>query len=447
MCAVVGVATFIVYARTLWFGLYWDDNHHARSWGFTEVLGTFAGPFDPLGIEPVYYRPLPVVSFGIDWLIWGNGTWGYHLTNVVLHIAVVVLLARVLYDFTASYLAAAAGALYFSLIPANAPTAVYISERSDALVALFVLLAVRCVQRHGDSLGRRGLIAIMLCFVGALMSKEVGISLAPLAMVVWLALPLVRGGDDHVGPSGGAPTSATSLRARLMAHRLWLPLVAGFVATAACYLVYRSLVLPTGTDVRKYGDSGPVQSWVSAMLWTAKGVAWELPARAFPVLLVILAATIAVAWLRRSDDNSRTLWLFALGGVWVALACAPLALLGRVEPRLLYLAEIGMAIMVAAAVRSTMLIWRNPPWRTARWGFVAVNAALAVLTVVSLVEAQNEFAPGSAKMLYGDCQVVLDPQVDKYPDHRLQEVRDRLRANGAVDAASISELCNGPAGG
>ena len=121
-----------VYARTLWFGLYWDDNHHARPWRFTEVLHTFAGPFDPLRIEPDYYRPLPVVTFGLDWLAWGYGTVGYHLTNLVLHMAVVALLAALLFELTSSRAAAILGAGFFAMIPANAPTVVYISERSDS---------------------------------------------------------------------------------------------------------------------------------------------------------------------------------------------------------------------------------------------------------------------------------------------------------------------------
>src|SRR5690349_5195344 len=70
-----------LFLRTTTFGLYWDDNHHARPWTLSEVLSTFHGSFDPLGIEPAYYRPLLVVTFALDWAIWGWDAWGYHLTN------------------------------------------------------------------------------------------------------------------------------------------------------------------------------------------------------------------------------------------------------------------------------------------------------------------------------------------------------------------------------
>src|SRR5688500_17095783 len=121
--------TFAVFWRTLDFGLYLDDNHHARPWALAEVLSTFNGPFDPLGIEPPYFRPLPVVSFALDWALWGWGTWGYHFTNVALHALASLLLLLVLRRMRVPELPACAGALYSSVIPANVATAVYISER------------------------------------------------------------------------------------------------------------------------------------------------------------------------------------------------------------------------------------------------------------------------------------------------------------------------------
>ena len=71
----IAVFIFVVFARTFDFGLYLDDHHHARLWALSEVLSTFAGPFDPLGIEPPYFRPMVVVTFAIDWNIWGFNAW------------------------------------------------------------------------------------------------------------------------------------------------------------------------------------------------------------------------------------------------------------------------------------------------------------------------------------------------------------------------------------
>ena len=74
---------FALFARTFSYGYYLDDHEFARPWTTRQVLNAFAGPFDPLRIQPDYYRPFVGVSFALDWKVWGYTKWGYHLTNVV----------------------------------------------------------------------------------------------------------------------------------------------------------------------------------------------------------------------------------------------------------------------------------------------------------------------------------------------------------------------------
>ena len=139
---------FLLYARTVHEGLYLDDQHHVRPWSLGEVFGTFHGPFDPLGIEPVYFRPLVVVTFALDWAAWGWDPIGYHITNVALHAVAVVMVLVLLRRLGLSIWTSAAGALLFGAIPANVATAVYISERSDAMVAIFTILGALCAVRY-----------------------------------------------------------------------------------------------------------------------------------------------------------------------------------------------------------------------------------------------------------------------------------------------------------
>lgn len=144
----IALFVFALFARTMHFGLYLDDHHHARPWILSEVLGTFRGPFDPLGIEPPYFRPLVVVTFAIDWNIWGFNAWGYHLTNVLLHTIAALCLYFFLRRINVSWFAAFTGALFFASIPANAATAIYISERSDAMVAIFSLCGLLSLDNY-----------------------------------------------------------------------------------------------------------------------------------------------------------------------------------------------------------------------------------------------------------------------------------------------------------
>ena len=437
----------VVHVRTLWFGLYLDDNHHARPWRLTEVLQTFAGPFDPLRIEPDYYRPLAVVTFKLDWMAWGYGTVGYHLTNLALHVVVVVLLARLLFDLTSSLAAAIAGASFFAVIPANVPTVVYISERSDSLVAIFVLIASRSALRYAARPGRGHLMIMLGSFVGALLSKEIGLSLAGLVCVVWLFAPVIRREPSVVSTSivsseTDRASPVATIRAQIAKRSAWLPLVIGLSGLAVGYLAYRSWVLPGGHATTKYGSSGPIQSWVSAVLWTLKGVAWELSARAFPVLLVALSMGLGMAYRSRGQDRSATLGLFLLGGLWILAACLPLAPLGRVEPRLLYVSQIGVALLISSCMCAVSAWWRER--RRAmplRLGFGGMAVALLGLTLVSVIEAQNEFRPGSLKMLGGDCRILFDPNAERYPEVRIGETIERLRKAGASDDPARRKLC------
>ncbi|MET0908373.1 MAG: phospholipid carrier-dependent glycosyltransferase, partial [Ilumatobacteraceae bacterium] len=175
--AVVAGFVILLYVRTVGYGLYLDDQHHARPWTAREVLGTFHGPFDPLGIEPIYYRPLVVVTFAADWAVWGYRASGYHVTNIALHTIAAVAVLELLRRTGVRWWAALAGALLFAAIPANVATVVYISERSDAMVAIFTIAGMLCLHRYSRDRRWRWLILLDLCFVLAVGSKEVGIAM------------------------------------------------------------------------------------------------------------------------------------------------------------------------------------------------------------------------------------------------------------------------------
>lgn len=420
--------TFALFARTLSFGLYYDDNHHARPWELAEVLGTFCGPFDPLGIEPPYFRPLLVVSFALDWALWGWEPWGYHLTNVTLHALAAILVLRVLLASGAPLGAALFGSAYFALIPANVATAVYISERSDAMVAIFTLCALLAMHAWVESARRGWLLLTFGCVALALCSKEIGASAATLTLLFWLYLSLQREGSltarQRVGLEEVRRYPA-ELQAALLAwwsDRAWrarfVKLVAPLLTLLAIYAVYRTLVLPTGLISAKYGDVGPLRGYVSALLWTFKAVPWEIPA---PFILPLVGVSLLLAVLAR--PSSRALGLILLGSAMVAVSAAPLGLLGQVEPRLLYLPEVGHAVTLAGVATAA----------TAASGVlrISLSCSLLALTValgVAHFRAQNEFAPDSYKMLKGYRLVVEDPLKDRYPRRRLDEIEEILKS-------------------
>ena len=92
------LATALLYANSLRNCFVWDDNtfivnnpylksYHSVPLFFSEDAWRLsASPMD----SP-YYRPLLFLSFFVDHLFWGLNPFGYHLTNLLIHLANVML--------------------------------------------------------------------------------------------------------------------------------------------------------------------------------------------------------------------------------------------------------------------------------------------------------------------------------------------------------------------
>jgi len=435
--AVVAVVA-IVYARTLHWGLYLDDQHHARPWTLHEVLGTFHGPFDPLGIEPVYYRPLVVVTFAADWSVWGYGTSGYHFTNIVLHALAALAVLELLRRTTVRWWAALAGAVLFAVIPANVATVVYISERSDAMVAIFTIVAMLALHRYARDRRVRWLVVTNVAFVLAVGAKEVGIATVLLAALYWWYLNI------PAAPTGRPVSVAAHWRAELGrfwsglvrrdGRRDWLRVVGSMGTVTVAYIVFRAIVLPNGALGESYSTSaGPVRGLASGLYHTFKGMPWEVHGWSVP-FLVLLGVLALLA-----GPTSKHWREVLLGLGWVFGCAIALARLGQIEPRLLYVSQIGVAISFAGilgVIAEAVTVHRRAAVRRAV--AVAVAAILLLvpfvaITSVSNIRAQDVFEPGSPKMLGADLRIWTEPDLhDRFPAHWVAVIEQRLRAAGLI---------------
>ena len=92
--------------------------------------------------EEYSFRPLVTVTCFWDYSRWGINPWGYHLTNLLLHLAsglaVYFLASRLLRTVPAAFLAG----LIFLLHPVQTEAVAAISFREDLLCALFFCLAL-----------------------------------------------------------------------------------------------------------------------------------------------------------------------------------------------------------------------------------------------------------------------------------------------------------------
>ncbi len=185
----------------------WDDdvnflrNVHYRGFGAEQLRWMFTTFY--VG----HYMPLTWLSCALDHAVWGMDPRGYHLTNLLLHAATAVLLYGALRallrvaaptaSVRAGALAAAAGALSWSLHPLRVESVAWATERRDVLAGLLVVGALRAyVARFGARFGpngaARGAYGLALLLFGlSLFAKTAAVAL-PLVLLLLDAWPLRR---------------------------------------------------------------------------------------------------------------------------------------------------------------------------------------------------------------------------------------------------------------
>src|SRR5262245_8336366 len=81
------VLTFVVFRSSLAGDfLTWDDDHNFLTNPAYRGLGVenLRWMFTTFHLGP--YQPLSWLTLGLDYVIWGMDPYGYHLTNVILHV-------------------------------------------------------------------------------------------------------------------------------------------------------------------------------------------------------------------------------------------------------------------------------------------------------------------------------------------------------------------------
>src|SRR5579883_2019812 len=85
-----------------------------------------------------YWVPLTWLSLQLDATLF-RGAWGFHLTNLLLHVGTVVLLYWVLREMTGNAPASALAAAVFGIHPLRVETVAWVAERKGVLCGLFLV--------------------------------------------------------------------------------------------------------------------------------------------------------------------------------------------------------------------------------------------------------------------------------------------------------------------
>ncbi len=326
-----------------------ENNPAAQSVG--AALRAAGDPYWPERHMAGLWRPLTILSFGLDWQLSGGSTVMLHATNVALHAGATALLVPVLAAF-APPAAALAGALLFAVHPVHVEAVANLVGRSEMLVAVFLfgaLLAARGARRRRAAGAKSaGLeLAILSLVALALLSKEHAVMAV---VLLWL--------DERATRRPGEPG---------LPFRTWVAVV---VLTVAWYAAHRAAegnlaFAATAPTLRGLTTLGRVSTMGPVVFTVIRLLVWpfdlspdyhphvlerlEAPTALSVAGLALLAACVALAVAAWRRHRAAALGLLVIGVAWFPTSNFPFPTGIVLAERTLYLSSAGLALLAALA--------------------------------------------------------------------------------------------------
>ncbi|MCX5687040.1 MAG: tetratricopeptide repeat protein, partial [Candidatus Omnitrophica bacterium] len=176
----VGLA---VYSSSLNGQFIWDDdvlvknNSYIKDWSNVDKLfaGGISTYFSGGGLN--FYRPLQMITYVADYSLWKLNIKGYHLTNILLHIGVALLLYFFINILFNDAFLSCLTSVFFISHPAHTEAVSYISGRSDSLSALFMILCFIFYIKalHANNMAFN--VIAVLSYICAILSRETSLIL------------------------------------------------------------------------------------------------------------------------------------------------------------------------------------------------------------------------------------------------------------------------------
>lgn len=397
--ALITIASVLVFANTLPNSFHMDDGYLVQAnRGIHQVSRPWVHFVDPTtqSTLPVLrgYRPLLPLTLSINYAIAGDSFPGYHIGNLLIHLAaswvLYLLLVQLLTlapatkfwpkERTSIRSVALCASLLFALHPVSGFSINYISGRDQPLSVLFWCASLLVyVRMRAKRFSAAGWLACFALLILSLMAKMYA-AVAP-AVILWLELTIFR-------------EPLTKLKPWLRAGAFVIPIVAlfAFQLLAIGYLPEFSNNLSGGG--LKFDVSYPLTQARLHLFRYIPNFFWTLPIRVDPLEppstsidwkvaagCLFIAGTLAAAWYYRRREP---LLAFCIVAYWLMLvvssSIAPLYYLAadyRPYPSspFLFLPLCLLALKLVPVLRKTIAvgaiawcaatsIYLNTTWRT-----------------------------------------------------------------------------------
>lgn len=391
----------------------WDDNTHVTQ---NPVIRSLA----PENLAVMFttfiaklYIPLTWVSLAIDYQLWGEAASGYHLTNLLLHLAntllVLALVERVLVARAnglerRALPVALVAALLFGVHPLRVESVAWVTERKDVLFGFFYLLALWAYLRFIRESHAKWYGVALGMFLLAALSKSAAVTFPAVIFLLegWLTqrwrwrpvIPFVV-----VSLLIGLATLAAqgSGEGETIAGLQQIPFGARFGLVGYCALFYVGKLL----SPLKLSALYPTFDEMAWSGWHTSG--WLLSFVAVTVLLWILRRRWALLW---------PAWLFYLVTLSPTIGILPVGI-HVVADRYCYLPFLGLALLGGGIV-------------TGLWGFLRQRSRLAAgvaATIGFLLVTGLSHASRVRTRVWQDTETLFADVLQHDPDNWLAHLK------------------------
>ena len=180
----LGLLVVVCYLPAmLWGGFVWDDSILTDAKPVQDVSGLWQIWFSPSAIEGEgHYWPLVYTTFWVEHKLWGFDPTGYHIVNVLLHLANTLLVWYLVRRLAVP--GAWVVAAVFAVHPLHVESVAWVIERKDVLSGLFYLASVLVWMRFVEQSRRGWYVCSLALYAAGLLSKSIVITL-PVALLLW----------------------------------------------------------------------------------------------------------------------------------------------------------------------------------------------------------------------------------------------------------------------
>jgi hypothetical protein len=192
IAVVLAIVTALFYVPVLDAGfLNWDDppyvtaNPSIRSLSWVTVRWAFTT------FQEGIWHPLTWLSLALDHALYGLSARGFHLTNLLLHVANTVLVFLVWERLTGAFWRSAVLAALFGLHPMHVESVAWVTERKDVLSTFFWLLTIAAYARYAERETRTAYLLVVATYALGLLAKPMLVTL-PFALLLLDYWPLQR---------------------------------------------------------------------------------------------------------------------------------------------------------------------------------------------------------------------------------------------------------------